>query len=1011
MRFFLSIILLLNGYMISAYAHRLSADEALRRVEQNEKTMTHLRSLVRGRNAASLSHAASDGEYYVFDIAGGGYLIASGDDRAEALLAEIPNGKFNIEDIAPAAKWWLEEYSRQINWLRDNPDDLTANWESLSGVPDIATLYGKWKPIQPLMTCTWDQNYPYNNLCPTKGGRRCMTGCVATAMSMVIRTIGYAEGNGYKVDKNGDDPVEFTYTDHDFKFDIMPDKPSYTTATSEQIDAVAQLMLACGLSVNMKYSPSASSAYSSAVPEALKNNFGYGEYTDIYYREYLPVAKWESIIYEELSLGRPVYYSGNDRVTGHAFVIDGYQGGGMWHVNWGWGGQSNGYYRLSALTPGTQGIGGSISGNGYKYGQEIVKAVPPEGNPGFVPMTLSGSISVVGEGVYSVHYRSLGRQNPNVLLGAVIVDVNCNQVAKAAFWQRLTVGATGSVYMDNYSHDFSQYDVPAGDYRIYPAMVKENSDEFLITEEYAGRQHYINLSVDSDGRYHYSNIEASAESTSDIHISEIRENELRNYSSTITFSLVNNGKLDFKDNLTLGLAKAGTDQYVCSYSLPEITVPAGYNETVAWKIALCDSQNQILPVGRYRVMITDSNGNIIDRDKSFEVDVPEVRMTGWIAPQHLAIYNIDKSPSSLVVGEKWNHTINILNDEERKTKIELHFFKPGTATVIKSYIVYDGILSIKDGVMEIDSPEIDIPFGLYEVAYVESRSEISDRRTISICDSADGIYYMPLSREEVSVAAHPQSAYSGDIVIPATVDIEGQTYSVTSVGSGAFKESAELTSVDLPEQISYIGVNAFASCASLTHLIIRANDIPVSYRNHLAPGLTTETDIYVDHTMYDKWSEIMKDCNTVYSIVDMIESTNIEMTTPSAQATLALTPIHNGCNKGYTIEPAQFDPNPAAEMSIHSVEADKITLDIIARHAGVSEFNIIPDQPGLEAASVSVRIDDNVGINDIDPDSTDTETLIYDLQGRRIKNIDNRKGEIIIIVNGNGSKKQLMPVK
>ncbi|MDE7387640.1 MAG: C10 family peptidase, partial [Muribaculaceae bacterium] len=86
----------------------------------------------------------------------------------------------------------------------------------------------------------------------------------------------------------------------------------------------------------------------------------------------------------------PVYYCGANSRAGHAFVCDGYSSDGFFHFNWGWGGMSDGYFLLSALDPGSQGIGGSTAG--YSYGQVIVTgAQPPKEDSEFTYLMSTGS--------------------------------------------------------------------------------------------------------------------------------------------------------------------------------------------------------------------------------------------------------------------------------------------------------------------------------------------------------------------------------------------------------------------------------------------------------------------------------------------------------------------------------------------------------------------------------------------------------------------------------------------
>ena len=132
-------------------------------------------------------------------------------------------------------------------------------------------------------------------------------------------------------------------------------------------------MLMCGVSVSMDYCASGSGAYTGNVATALKNYFDYDASTRYVNRSNYRLAQWNQLVYDELSQSRVVVYSGQSSGGGHAFVIDGYDKDDYFHVNWGWGGGSNGYFLLSILDPGSSsGIGASSSTDGYSYDQGAV---------------------------------------------------------------------------------------------------------------------------------------------------------------------------------------------------------------------------------------------------------------------------------------------------------------------------------------------------------------------------------------------------------------------------------------------------------------------------------------------------------------------------------------------------------------------------------------------------------------------------------------------------------------
>lgn len=237
------------------------------------------------------------------------------------------------------------------------PPALEA-WMQWSGTAESLTTSADH--VDPLLATHWNQDEPYNLLCPEYApGRLSATGCVATAMAQVM--------------------AYWRYPAAAFDWDNM--LPDYATlagqsATPEQINAVAQLMLACGQAVDMEYGES-SSAYTYMVPVALARDYDYNPGMRFAYRQYMSYDEWAELLRNELRNGRPVIYSGKTSSGGHSFVIDGFNEEGFFHVNWGWGGKSDGWYRFTMLTPPNQGMGGSSTTDGYNYIQGMLIGVAP----------------------------------------------------------------------------------------------------------------------------------------------------------------------------------------------------------------------------------------------------------------------------------------------------------------------------------------------------------------------------------------------------------------------------------------------------------------------------------------------------------------------------------------------------------------------------------------------------------------------------------------------------------
>lgn len=315
--------------------------------------------------------------YYVFNVGkDNGFVIVSGDDRTPAILGYSEHGAFDSESIPENMRAWLEEYAKQIAWLQNHSD-----------VPVYKAPTQTRVAVSPLLKTRWDQSAPFNNLCPMDGSERSLTGCVATAMAQVLNYYKYPATTKAAV------PAYTTETKHiqvpavaitPLDWDNMSD--TYGAGeTAAQENAVATLMQVCGAAVQMDYTSKLSSAYSNQVADILKTYFDYDAATQYLPRSNYRSAEWDEMIYNELANRRPVYYCGSSTGGGHAFVVDGYDGTGMYHVNWGWSGNSDSYFLLSVLdSNNSSGSGASSSSDGYSFLQEAVIGVQP--NTG-VPFT------------------------------------------------------------------------------------------------------------------------------------------------------------------------------------------------------------------------------------------------------------------------------------------------------------------------------------------------------------------------------------------------------------------------------------------------------------------------------------------------------------------------------------------------------------------------------------------------------------------------------------------------
>ena len=327
------------------------------------------RQAMKQRPQLEIAEVATSG-LYVFNVEGGGFVVASGDTRALPVLGYSTTGRFDWDRMPENMRWWLQEYSRSIAALGNTQLPAQTRAEETRAA------------IAPMIKCLWGQKAPYNHLCPIYDGdvtnykgERCVTGCTATAMAQVmafhqwpkkatmsIPAYTYEVSNVRKwpalketFSAEALEPITFdwknmldTYLD---KPDEEGDRDVRSDVTKAQRDAVAQLMRYCGQSVQMSYSPTVSLAWVSPIADALRNYFGYDQGVMYVDRRGVSIEKWEKGIYDELAAGRPVVYSGTSTDGGHTFVCDGYDGAGLYHFDWGWNGDCNNYFSLSVLNP------------------------------------------------------------------------------------------------------------------------------------------------------------------------------------------------------------------------------------------------------------------------------------------------------------------------------------------------------------------------------------------------------------------------------------------------------------------------------------------------------------------------------------------------------------------------------------------------------------------------------------------------------------------------------------
>ena len=235
--------------------------------------------------------------------------------------------------------------------------------------------------VAPLLgNIEWGQGAPYNILSPVGRfsftGERSAVGCVAVSMGQVMYYHRWPiHGLGEHTIKYTDLYADFASTTYEWDW-MRPRLDAQSDPRS--INAVATLLLHAGISVDMDYGE-ASGAQQTDVAPALANYFNYDKGISYRSRKFYTDSEWQQLLSDELTAGRPVIYGGFTCYpeSGHSFVCDGSDGKGYYHINWGWDGDDNGYYLLSALDPPTLVEDGMQEGEGFKHRSDMIIGIQP----------------------------------------------------------------------------------------------------------------------------------------------------------------------------------------------------------------------------------------------------------------------------------------------------------------------------------------------------------------------------------------------------------------------------------------------------------------------------------------------------------------------------------------------------------------------------------------------------------------------------------------------------------
>lgn len=600
--------------------------------------------------------------FYVFNLEKEGFVIISGDDQMKPILGYSAIDTFRISNLPDNMRNWLQLYANQFNYLSNSTHQKNIYLETRT-----ADSYPE--AITPLLgNIIWDQDRPYNNRCPEIEGEKTVTGCVATAMAQVMKYYNYPE-KGISSHKYTTNQLklecELDFSAITFKWDKM--LPSYLTSyTKENADAVAELMYSCGVAVEMDYNTSSaggSGAVTLYAPEAMSKYFQYDPNARIETRAYYTNTEWTGLLKKELTEKRPVIYAGSspDNI-GHAFIFDGYDRDGLFHINWGWSGYNNGYFEVWELDPASPGIGGG-NGGGFNINQRMITGIQKSIATSKYKSNFLADISLVvsktsisRNEIFAVTTPAIFNYGRSFKGKFQLVLVKDQQVV-AELGQSIQNKEEIIMFNGIESHDFTSLTIPqavaVGDYQLYYATKDNKEASWSLVKAPLDQTSYFHVKItDNQVLFTDSKITPDLEAT----VVTIEHNLYMNKKGDYTIKLKNKGEEYFSEFGLLFVPQGSEDQQAYLGAFIATFIMEGEEKTLSL------SKTVDMPAGNYDVYPGYSNNGRTWETIPTETDITATVLAETTEAPALTLYQkIFVKNKEIKVGEPLTITIPLKN--------------------------------------------------------------------------------------------------------------------------------------------------------------------------------------------------------------------------------------------------------------------------------------------------------------------------------------------------------------
>ena len=750
-----------------------------KKMKANEMIISHvIRSLTGAPNLYILNARKT----------GGGFVIVSGETlTSDAVLGYSDTGCFDYENGPENARGWVDGYSQAIDSIRlQGPTRQRTTRKADNS-----------KVIEPLLSTQWSQDAPYNDLCP----HYCLTGCVATAMAQIMKYWNWPEqGRGSHTNKSyASQTVDFSQSHYDW--DMMLD--SYSgSETEESKKAVAKLMYDCGCSLDMMYS-NYSSGTNSSIPNALFWYFKYKESTDISRNGYS--GDWEELLLNELRERRPVLCSGSGESGNHAFVCDGYEGDGFFHINFGWGGFSDGNYKMD---------------EDFEYSQNQTALV------GLCPDYEMSTLALDGM-IYKI------MDDSNVCLcscydtdtGSVIIPESVEIDGKE--YAVTEIGASAFAlyppHIYNASRDLTSLTIPNSVITIGDSAFFNSYNLTSLT---------ILNSVTTIGDYAFSKCSALTNLTIPNSVTTIGDDAFYGcpienlvWDSNFPLHFITNFCAASLTEVILGPNVTSLGDYAlygCS-GLTSVTIPNSVTTIGEYAFGKCSSltsvtiPNSVTSIENFAFrncsgltnVVIGSSVATIGEDVFYDCPLREVYVS-WDTPIETSYWTFLDYSGTLYV-------------------------PMGTKALYSATFPWSQFHEIK---------EYDAEGGFYH----------DPEKTAILND----LLYQKIDESHARLCECLEKNNMEFVTIPESVEINGKEYVVTEIGASAFRGCSGLSNVTIPNSITTIGNHAFYDCSGLTSVTIPNSTTTIE--DHTFARCSGMTSVVIPNSVTTIGNHAFKDC-------------------------------------------------------------------------------------------------------------------------------------------------------